>query len=460
MKRRDFGYLCSGSALAAGLAGVDAAPARAADVSLLTTTLTPWGASRAGNADGSIPAWTGGYTTLPAGFQEGDAIGELFPDEQPILTIDSSNVAQHSDKLSEGAVQLINRYGLSIEVFPSHRTHNLPQRVIDRIAANATTAGPVAQGWRFGFQGAFGGIPFPFLDPDPNVAGYQAAYNANAQFKGYASKTPFQGWSVNSGQLSIAFDALYLQRYPYYQATSEANYNGMTFQTNVTYSGPANLVGQALVIQTYTNSALNPQIAWELLNGEGRVRRAPELSFDTPASQVNDIGNYDELYGFNGSLERYDWKYVGLKEIYVPYNNNKITTTAAAPVHLAHFVDPKVMRFELHRCHVVEATLHPGERNVDARRMLYIDEDTSAVQLADNWDANGDLVKTYFGMLVVRPDIPATMDIGGTIHNLQTGDYATLVAAWGPAKPNSYFFTMDQPSELFDPQELAANSQY
>ena len=238
MKRRNFGYLCSGTALA-GLTGFDAAPALAADVSLLKTTLTPWGASRAGNADGSIPAWTGGYTTLPAGFQPGDTIGELFPDEQPILTINASNVAQYSDKLSEGAVQLIKSYGFSIEVFPSHRTHNLPQRVIDRIAANAATAAPVSQGWRFGFQGAFGGIPFPFLDPDPNVAGYQVGYNANTRFKGYASKTPFQGWSVNSGQLSIAFVALYQERYPYYQATSLETYNGMTFQSNVTYSGPA-----------------------------------------------------------------------------------------------------------------------------------------------------------------------------------------------------------------------------
>ena len=461
MKRRDFGYLCSGSVLAAGMAGLDAAPAKAAaDASLLQTTLTPWGAIRAGHADGSIPAWTGGNTTLPAGFREGDAIGELFPDEQPILTIDASNVSQHADKLSEGTVEMINRYGFSILVYPSHRTHALPQRIIDRIAANVATAGPVPQGYRFGFQGAFGGIPFPILDPDPLIAGPQAVYNANCQFKGFASKIPFDGWSVSNGQLSIAFAALYIQRYPYYQATSLENFNGIVFQTNVTYTGPANLVGQALVGQSYTDAALNPQMFWELLNGEGRVRRAPEIAFDTPASQVNDVGNYDENYGFNGSLERYDWKYLGLKEMYIPYNNNKVVTTAPQPAHLAHFIDPKIVRFELHRCRVVEATLHPGERNVDARRVVYIDEDTSAVQLADMWDANGGLVKTYFGYVMVRPDIPATMDIGGIIHNLQTGDYASELAAWGPAKPNSYYFTMDQPSQFFDPQELAANSQY
>ena len=460
MKRRDFGYLCSGSALAAGMGALDATPASAADASLLQTTLTPWGAVRAGNADGSIPAWTGGYTTIPAGFQNGDVIGELFPDEQPILTIDASNVSQHADKLAEGTVAMINKYGFSLLVYPSHRTHALPQKVIDCIAANVGRAGPVAQGYRFGFQGGFGGIPFPILDPDPNIAGYQAAYNANCQFKGFATKLPFDGWSVNSGQLSIAFAAVYTQRYPYYQATSLEDFNGIIFQTNVTYTGPANLVGQALIGQSYTDAALHPQMFWQLLNGEGRVRRAPEIAFDTPASTTNDVANYDELYGFNGSLERYDWKYLGLKEIYIPYNNNKYLTTPPQPAHLAHFIDPKITRFELHRCHVVEATLHPGERNVDARRVLYIDEDTSAVQLADMWDGAGNLSKTYFGLVICRPDVPCTYDIGGMNHNLQTGDYASEIASWGPAKTNAYYYTMDNPSEYFDPQELAANSQY
>jgi hypothetical protein len=462
MKRRTFGYLCSGTALAGVTElGFGVTPAKAApDASLLKTTLTPFGSIRAGNADGSIPAWTGGYTTLPEGYQPGDPIGELFPDEKPILIIDSSNVAQHADRLSEGVIAMIHNYGYSIQVYPTHRTNSAPQKVYDCIVANISSAVPVPQGLRFGFTGGYGGIPFPFLDPDPAVAGAQVVWNANCQFKGFASKIPFEGWSVNSGVKSLAFKSRYWQRFPYYQATSLANYNGLTFQTYIAYTAPANLVGQALVLYGYTNAAQHPQIGWELLNGEGRVRRAPELSFDTPSSQINDIGNYDELYGFNGSLERYDWKYLGLKEMYVPYNNNRIVATEPEAAHLTHFIDPSVVRFELHRCHVVEAVLHPGERNVDARRVLYIDEDTHVVSLADNWDANNTLVRTAQNYVNVRPDIPATMNTGGTVHNLQTGNYGSLVASWGPAVPKSYIFTTDVESAAFDPQALAANSQY
>ena len=34
--------------------------------------LTPMGSTRAGNADGTIPEWTGGITEPPAGYQEGE----------------------------------------------------------------------------------------------------------------------------------------------------------------------------------------------------------------------------------------------------------------------------------------------------------------------------------------------------------------------------------------------------
>ena len=65
MKRRHFGLMAT-----SGLA---------AAATLLTTTLTPLGAERAGNADGSIPAWTGGMTEPSTG----PVAIEVFQDEQP-----------------------------------------------------------------------------------------------------------------------------------------------------------------------------------------------------------------------------------------------------------------------------------------------------------------------------------------------------------------------------------------
>jgi len=66
----------------------------------LGTSLTPLGAEMAGNADGSIPAWTGG---LPANAGTVDGKGFLsdpFASEQPLFTITAQNVEQYKDKLT------------------------------------------------------------------------------------------------------------------------------------------------------------------------------------------------------------------------------------------------------------------------------------------------------------------------------------------------------------------------
>ena len=76
----------------------------------LGTTLTPVGAEKAGNKEGTIPEWTGGLTTPPAGFQKGSGKRpNPFANEKPRLTITSANVAEHASKLSAGTVELLKR---------------------------------------------------------------------------------------------------------------------------------------------------------------------------------------------------------------------------------------------------------------------------------------------------------------------------------------------------------------
>ena len=60
--------------VAAGCALLPAAVRAAvseAEAEALGRTLTPLGAEKAGNADGSIPAWTGGLVNPPAGYKPG-----------------------------------------------------------------------------------------------------------------------------------------------------------------------------------------------------------------------------------------------------------------------------------------------------------------------------------------------------------------------------------------------------
>jgi hypothetical protein len=462
MKRRHFGLLAGSSLAALKLGTLNARAQAAPDASLLTTTLTPYGAERAGNADGSIPAWTGGYQTLPAGYQPGAYVPDPFADEQPTLVIDASNMAQYADRLSDGVMVLMTKFGYSIKVYPTHRTASAPQAIYDNIAANVGRAALNPAGGRLGFTGAFGGIPFPIPSTDvPLDAGAQIMWNHNARWLGYCNDVVYHTWLSSSGVISDQGSFDVLAYYPYYKkGGSLADFDGFQFKEFVKIEGPPNQLGEQILQWQSTNPYSNAQITWELLNGQGRVRKAPEISFDTPDGFQGGVANYDENYGFNGSLEKYDWKYITKKEMYVPYNNNGVYALSASDLVLPKYLNPEHVRWELHRVWVVEATLHPGERNVLARRKFYFDEDTWIVTLYDGWDAQDEIY--HIGILTnyLRPDLPGVIFGGSFCWNMQTNQFIMQDCLLNEATNPTVKFYDTLPESDFDPQTMAAAAQY
>ncbi len=89
----------------------------------LGTSLTPLGAEKAANADGSIPAWSGGYTKAPAGYKNGaprpdpsPGRSRSFPSPPPTCP-----ARRQAQRRREGPVQEIS--GL-----PPRRLSHPPQR--------------------------------------------------------------------------------------------------------------------------------------------------------------------------------------------------------------------------------------------------------------------------------------------------------------------------------------------
>jgi hypothetical protein len=432
--------------------------AHAADASLLTTTLTPFGSERAGNADGSIPAWDGGLTTPPAGWQPGQAMPEFFADEQPIVVIDSSNMAAHSSRLTDGVMAMMTKYGLSIKVYPTHRTHASPESVYANIAENVTRARLVdPANPQLGMVGGFGGIPFPIPDTsNPLAAGAQIIINHRARWLGYALQANFFGYVVSNGQLTLTDKSIELHDFPYYYKPSLPTTSHRSLATLI---GPANLVGEQLVIINYLDSTETE--SWELLQGQGRVRKAPEFSFDTPDGFAGGICNYDEFQGFYGQLIEYDWKYIEKKEMYIPYHNNGMYLVPVEDVLHAHFPNPDIVRWELHRVWVVEATVRPNARNVLARRRFYVDEDTWTIGACDAWDANNNLFHVGLIYNNLRPDLPGVYSFGyNAVFNLQTGDYVVPSAQYNEKATPSIVYRNSYPDSDFDPLHMAANAQY
>ena len=107
--------------------------------------LTPLGGEKAGNADGSIPAWTGGLkSAADAGFpnhRPGDHYGDTFASDKPLFTITAANLSQYAAKLSEGHKALFKTYpDYKMIVYPTHRSGASPERVYEATKRNATTA--------------------------------------------------------------------------------------------------------------------------------------------------------------------------------------------------------------------------------------------------------------------------------------------------------------------------------
>ena len=471
MKRRRFSLLAGSSLGALSFMSVASrkAFAQTADAAQLQSELTPFGAERAGNAAGTIPAWTGGMTAIPAGISwdpQRSLPPDFFASDAMLYEVNQSNMAQHEALLTDGVKHLIQVQGLSLQVYPTHRTAAAPQWVYDNTAKNVTRAQLNPNGGRLGFTGAYGGIPFPIPDvSNPLNAGAQIVWNHEARWCGSYENIGAAGFVVIGGVTSLAQASHADFIYPFYQEDgSPDSYDGWLYQVGGSDGSiqfaPANAAGQGTVAYQSSNPIVQPNIVWQLLSGQGRVRKAPEVQYDTPSSYLDGECNFDELFGFNGALDQYDWKYLGKKEMLIPYNNNKLFNTPSRVAHTPKFINPDALRWELHRVWVVEATLHPGKRNVLARRRLYVDEDTWTVAIVDSWDGAGNLFRhsqVYNGNF---PNLPGTILINNVVYNLQSTNYVSTQGPWIDAPYNTPWTFNVVPPSYFNPQTMAAAANY
>lgn len=392
--------------VAAAICGLLAAAPLLAAVSAeeaakLKGELTPLGGEKAGNSDGTIPAWTGGYTTPIPGFVNGGKRGDPFANEKPLYSVNAKNMAQYADKLSDGTKAMLQRYPESfrLDVYNTHRTAAAPAWVYDNTFKNATRA----KLENSVVSGAYGGIPFPIPKN-----GEEAIQNHNLRWRGYAFQNHFTGMQITGeGKLIQTAESEMDVQLPYYDKNgSLEQFDGMFWSFRLRNFGPAIRAGEGLVARW----TLDPQKyqAWVYLPGQRRTRKLPNSCCDTPSPASAGLMNADQTDVFLGRTDLFDWKLIGKKEMLVPYNVNRQLKFTSKNLFLTHHVNPDAQRWELHRVWVVEATLKPGKRHVQPKRKFYLDEDTWTILLGDHWDANGRLWQTGFADVIVMPDLPAT----------------------------------------------------
>jgi hypothetical protein len=417
-------FLLASTASAAVAASVKPAAAQTVnkDPNLLKTTLTPFGAERAGNADGSIPAWTGGYTTVPAGYVSGQPRPDPFADEKPILSITAANMAQYKDKLAVGLQELLTRFPSTfrVDVYPSHRTHAMPQFVYDNTALNVTRAQISADG--SAVTGAYAGPPFPIPS-----SGAEVMWNHLTAFQAVSLEAMNGNWVVpNGGAKYLASQATVTANLPYYDPDSSPDdFKGVYKEYIVNPVAPAYQIGNALMSIEFLNVKEHPPKTMQYLPGQRRVRQAPDLAYDNPNFLIGGVTNFDETFIYNGRMDQYDFKLIGKKEMYIPANNNKCFLSTYDEQLGANHYNPDVLRWELRRVWVVEMTLLPGARNVDQRRTMYVDEDTWGAAMADVYDSGGSFWKFFHTISILAYELPSTLATGTNIaYDLHKGNYA------------------------------------
>jgi len=420
----------------------------------LGTRLTKIGAETAGNADGTIPAYTGGLTKAPAGYKTGSAIRpDPFAQEKPRVTITAKNMAQYEGQLTAGTRALLKKYpNFRIDVYPTHRTVALPDRVLDNTVENATRASTSNGG--LGISGAIGGYPFPIPK-----SGFEAMWNHLLRYVGVASNFKYDNWNVDSsGKPALATSGKLFVEYPYYDPknTKPAQETDVYFRTKIFYNAPARRAGEALMAVDVVNPLKRPRRAWLYLPGQRRVKLAPDISYDTPNPGTAGSATYDDSWIFNGAMDRYDFKLVGKKEMLVPYNTYKLTThKKAAEVTTPNFINPDLVRWELHRVWVVEATLKPGKRHIYAKRVFFLDEDSWTALASDQYDATGKLYRSSFAFQSQSYDVQAPFGDTFAIYDFNTGAY-NITGLFGPHQGLRYMTELPKES-AWSPDALAGS---
>jgi hypothetical protein len=428
------------------------ATASAAEAQELKARLTPVGAERAGNKDGTIPAWSGGYTSSSPGYRASEPRADPFAPEKPLFSITASNVQQYADRLPEGAKLLFQRFrDYRMDVYPSHRTAALPAGVYESIFRNATRAHAAPAGIAFGVEGAAGGIPFPI----PRN-GFEAIWNHLLAFWGPARELHLNTYVVTGdGAMSLATSYRELADFPfYYPEATPQSFGGYYFKTLHIDDGPPAKVGEGYLTWQPIDTARHRFAAWRLLPGERRVRRGASLSYDIPDPDASGFQNLDEYYVYFGGPDRYDFRIIGKKEMVVPYNNNRLYGLSAHEILGPRYANPDDIRYELHRVWVIEGTLARGQHHVAPRRRLYIDEDTWFALYSDSWNEKGKLWKFGEGTTYLMPDVPALILGSEFVYDFELGGYVFSFSF----DKDGYRVTAPHPAKMFSPEWLASQA--
>ena len=396
------------------------------EVAKLSNELTPIGAVRGANKDGSIPAWNGGITTVPAGYTVGDHHVDPFSTDKVEYTITAANVAQYKSMLTPGQVKLFETYPdtYKMNVYQSRRSASYPKHVYQASIDNAGRTMLIEGG--NGIENAAVGIPFP-VPKD----GLEAIWNHILRYRGETlTREGGQAAPTASGDYTyLGFDDQLMIPYAMKDASAaQLKETNILFKFKQKVTEPARLAGTALLVHETMNQIQTPRQAWTYNTGQRRVRRAPNVAYDTPGTASDGLRTTDDFDMFNGAPNRYNWTLKGKQELLIPYNDYRLHSDSLeyADILQPGHINPQHVRYEKHRVWVVEANLKSDTRHTYKKRVFFIDEDSWQIAVTDIYDNRDELYRVGVAHGLNYYEVPTQWSTLEVFHDLQSRRYIAM----------------------------------
>ena len=413
-------------AMSLAFSGASVAKVDAEQAKKLSGELTPMGAVKAGNADGSIPEWTGGIKAAPKGYTVGSHHADPYPEDKIKYTVTASNVADYEKLLTPGQLALFKAYPdtYKMNVYQSRRSASYPEYVYQATIDNASRSELIQEG--NGITGAAIGVPFPIP-----ANGLEAIWNHILRYRGKTITR--QGGQVTptaSGDFTyVGFDDQLMIPYAMPDAKPAAlEKSNILFKFKQKVTEPSKLVGTALLVHETMDQIKTPRQAWLYNKGIRRAQKAPTVAYDAPGTAADGLRTTDDFDMFNGAPNRYNWTLKGKQELLIPYNDYRLHSDNLkyADIIRPGHINPEHVRYEKHRVWVVEADLKDNTRHIYKKRVFFIDEDSWQIAVTDIYDERNELYRVGVAHGLNYYEVPAQWSTLEVFHDLQSKRYIAL----------------------------------
>ena len=369
-------------------------------------------------------------------------------------TIDSSNYTEYTDMLSAGQVTMFSAYPdtYKMHVYDTGADCKAPPSVTSISQTNGQMVND-----NEGFEVAnMGQIPFP----NPSEAQHfiwnmrMNSSHVSSVFRVATSTNVQADGSIIVGQQET--NIVFPRNPNTVSQYADKNIYAMFMQKNL---GPPRSAGTTTLVHDFIDSYVQPRKAWQYNPATRRVRRAPDITYDTVLLAGGGIVVVDQYGGFNGAQDKYDWTYEGTKTMIVPASNDALADNAIETTHSQYHLNPDYVRYEERDVHIVHAQLKPGQRHLYASRTFYImDDEFSNLSIMDAYDDNQELMRHYIGTYITG--VEGTDATQCNIQGEFTFDFATRTYT-GNNQLGSGFSTVptvyngeEKPASFFTPDGL------